>query len=210
VIKMKIRRRNWAVGMLMLLSAMPVFAGEGWTTVQPAYNLKRKAATVRVEGGRRLSLDLSLYGFVDVDATKEHPLDFESFYGEMRLDKNLGRGFALAAEYNGGTATKDTIRAGLTWTPQLAGKNFTIVKALPVDTAGKGAQVGLYSLQEFGNGLSGSLLAEYNFNPETIYAELRIKMELSNTLHLYGEARCSGKLAKMVCAPVVGLELKVQ
>ncbi|MBR9693256.1 hypothetical protein GOV07_05015 [Candidatus Woesearchaeota archaeon] len=197
-------------GLGMLLSTVPALAGDGWATIQPSYNAKSEAATVRVEGGTQLPLDLSLYGFADVDATTENPLDLESFYSEVRLTKALGKGFGVAAEYNGGTGMKGTVRAGVTYMPKLGKGSFTLLKAFPVDTAGYGAQLDLYSEQQMGKGWSGSVLADYNVDPGTVYAELKIKKELSSLVSVYGQARCFGTPSKMDCAPVAGLEVKLR
>ena len=196
-----------------LLCAATASAG-GWANMQPAYNTREDHATVRVEGGTKLAEHVNMYAFMDLDTTKADPFNFESIYAETRLKLGLDglekrlKSFELAAEYNGSTGGKDTVRFGLLYTPHVGKGNFTQFKLLPFETSGeKGAHVGVYSSQTLGKRLTLSALAEYNLRPRAIYFEGEANIKMTQPAALLLQARGFGKIdGKIDVAPVIGLK----
>ncbi len=213
----KVKKISIGIALASVLTGCATFSPRNnWLNIQPAYNFEAQHRTVRLEGGTNLTKDLSVYSYSDIDATKEKPTDFESFYNETRLnyllrpiDERL-KEFGLAVEYNGGTGTKDVLRFGLTHTTKVGDGNFTLLKFYPIETSGDlGMQVGLYTSQKLTDRLKANLLVDFNLKLRTIYAEPEIDIDITDILKLFCQARISMETDKPKNAeisPVIGLK----
>ncbi|HLC20361.1 MAG TPA: hypothetical protein VJK72_05545 [Candidatus Nanoarchaeia archaeon] len=180
--------------------------------VLPAYNVKNEHATIRIEGSSEPVKRLKLYSFADIDATKEKPIDFENWYGEVRLGYSLGdvakalEGLSAIAEYNGGNGLEDTVRFGPQWSSSLWKGNFISAKFFPFDIANKEMQAGLFVSQGIGK-VTTSLLGEYNFEPKTLYSEAEFAVKLTDRISAVAQARAfiPAKASDTEIAPIVGV-----
>src|SRR3989344_4937924 len=184
-------------------------------SVLPAYNIKQQHATVRVEASPEPAERIKLYSFIDADATKEKPVDFENMYGEVRLSYSLGglaevlTSLSAAAEYNGGNGLDDTVRFGPMFGKELWKGNFTAAKFFPVEvTEEKGMQVCFYVSQDIGDRVTASLLGEYNLKPKELYGEAEVGVKITDNISAVGQARIlvPHKGSDTDVAPVVGVK----
>ena len=206
---------------LLIGSVAVAFALSGCATpknnslsVFPAYNAKHQHATVRVEGMSEPVERVKVYSFLDADATKEKPADFEHFYWEGRASYSLGAidatiaPVSIAAEYNGGTGIEDTVRAGAMFANSLWEGNFTMAKVYPIESSGHiGMQAGLFVSQDVTDRVGVSALAEYNFKPQAVYGEAEVGVKLTDRLSAVGQVRAfiPKKSDENDIAPVVGV-----
>jgi hypothetical protein len=207
--KLKGKMRKAIMGLALLTElSTPDIKAEGWANIQPAYDTKAKHATVKLEGGTKIADNVSTYGFLHLDATKEKPTDLENFYGELRTAYSVTDILGLAAEYNGGNGTEDTIRLGITITPNLGKNNFTMLKFFPYETSEKkGPQWGLFTSQKLTDRIGASLLLDYNTNNRTLYVEPQISVELTKKLTGFLQGRHFGSIDdKIELAPIIGLK----
>jgi len=184
-------------------------------SVFPAYNAKQKHATVRVEGMSEPVERVKVYSFLDADAPKEKPADFENAYAEARLGYSLGGiddalvPLSVVAEYNGGNGVEDTVRFGAVFAKSLWKGNFTLAKVYPVESSGhKGMQCGIFVSQDITDRIGVSGLIEYNFKPRTVYGEAEIGIKLTDRLSAVGQVRAfvpTEKPDEKDIAPIVGV-----
>lgn len=199
-----------AVACLVLagaLSATSCARTQGWSNVQPAYNARQNALTVRVEGGTDITDKLNCYAFLDADTAEKNSADLENFYGEARVAYALNDVFRVAVEYDCGNNCKDLARVGLTITPKTGKRNFTMLKFWPVETSGqKGPQVCIYSSQKLTDKLSASMTAEYNIDSRTLYLEPELRFKPNDQFFAFLQGRGFGSIDdKIEFAPVIGV-----
>ena len=196
-----------------VLIATQAIAGN-WANVRPAYDMHDQHATVRFEGGSNLTDKLSIYGIVDLDATKQRPLDFEGFSGKMRSIYSLGNlgmrlgtfGVSAEGEFNSGSS--DKLRLGLTWNPSLGKGNFTQLRLYTGTANGiNDAQAVIYTSQTIMDRFTPNLLVIYNLKQGTMYAEPELDIKAAKKLEVMLQGRIFGALGKkMDVKPVVGLK----
>lgn len=203
-------RKAAAAAAVALATLVPAKAiAGGFMNVQPAFNTEAGHATIRLEGGTTLK-GMDVYGFADLDATKQRPADIEGVYAEFRVSYPVAKALGLAAEYNCGTGTKDTVRLGAVVKGGLWKGNFTLVKVFPVETSGeKGPQVSIYLSQDIGKKIAFSVLADVNTRPGTVYLEPELMVRITETAALFVQARGFGKIGgKMGFEPVTGVKIQ--
>lgn len=159
--------------------AVPARADD-WANIRPAYHIDAQHATVRLEGGADLGKRGKFYGFLDIDGSKENPLDFEQFYGEARGMLKLGKShWAAAAELDAGSGMGDFLRVGATYTPDTGKKNFTQLRLWPFETTSdRGPQISVFTDQQLSGRVSISGLLDYNSDPNTAYLEAEVDVKL--------------------------------
>ena len=190
---------------IVTLCSQPVKAGE-WTTVKGAVSTKNPHALVTVESDAEISSRLSVFGFIDAEATEEKPYDFKSLYCEGRVTLKFNNLVRAIAEYNGGNNYEDTIRLGIAVTPKLGKDNFTFIKLIPYETTEKkGPQASLFTLQNLTDRLSASILADYNLDSKTLYLEPTLDYKLGNNLSAFIQGRSFGKVGEFDFVPYVGI-----
>ncbi|HLC22744.1 MAG TPA: hypothetical protein VJJ79_03145, partial [Candidatus Nanoarchaeia archaeon] len=115
----------------------------------------------------------------------------------------------IAAEYNGGKGIEDTVRFGAVFARSLWKGNFTLAKVYPTETTGeKGAQFGLFISQDIAERVHASVLAEYNFKPNSLYGEAEVGVKLTERISAVGQVRAFLPLKSpedKEIAPIVGI-----
>lgn len=187
-----------------------------WMNISPGYAPKRDVATVRVEGGTKVTPHASVYGFADFDSTPQNKTDLQAAYAEVRAAHDLGEisdgltDVHLLAEYNGGTGIEDTVRFGVGYTPQIASGNFTLLKLLPFETQGSyGPQIGVFTSQQITKDLGASLFIDYNINPKTIYSELELNYTIHENWAVFIQGRGFGTSDSFAVEPVMGIRYNI-
>ena len=186
--------------------ALPARAGN-WANVQPAYNLNAEHAIMRLEAGADLSDHTKFYGFLDLDGSKEHPLDLQNFYGEARVMRKLGKSnWAAACEFDVGSDLDDFVRIGATYTPKTGKGNFTQLRLWPLETSGdRGPQLSVFSSQDLTDRVSVNGLLDYNVEPNTAYIEAGIEAKVGRKASIFAQARGFGEIGgAMQISPFVG------
>ena len=190
-------------------------ASDNWFTFQPGYNIKKEHSTARIEGGSKLKDKISTYGFIDLNASKEEPTNMQSVYAEGRINIQPTKQvpLALTAEYNGATFLEDTIRLGITYTPNLGKNNFTYLKYLPLETSGEhGQQATFFTSQQLTPRLRANLTADYNIDQKVLMLEPKVKLKLTDRVSAFVRnqsfTRPSFKKIREGIAPIIGLEFK--
>lgn len=205
-------RKAAAAAAIALATLVPAKAiAGGFMNMQPAFNTEARHATVRVEGGTSVK-GMDVYGFADLDATKQRPADIESVYAEFRVAYQIAKALGLAAEYNGGTGMKDTVRLGAVVKGGLWKGNFTLVKVFPLETSGeKGPQVSIYISQDIGKTVVLSATADINTKPKTVYLEPEVMARITETAALFIRQGAFGKIGeKMDFAPIMGVKIQLK
>ena len=98
---------------------------QDWHSLTATHNLSEDRQVLRLQRG-----DQNTYGFLDLFGKKA---DFESVYAEFRARKDIGKGFSVGLEYNGGTDVKDLVRPHLAYSTEL-GPVFLDVKFSPLES----------------------------------------------------------------------------
>jgi hypothetical protein len=145
------------------------------------------------------------YGFFDIFGDK--CFNLQSFYGEFRARKSLGKGFSLGAEYNGGTGIKDKIRLHGSYTRKF-GPLLTDVKFSPVETSLEdGMELGVYTSAEFG---PWSLSGWVDFGMDYDFGNFRYKGEAEASRKFADNAYVIGRIEKYPWqeGPVYSIGLK--
>ena len=83
---------------------------------------------------------------------------------------------------------------------------------MPFETTGdKGTQIGVYTKQQFTEKLSGSLLLDYNFKPNSIYSEPELSIKLKERINLFGQLRIFAPLddaKEKTITPLIGFKFR--
>lgn len=178
------------IGIIGLISAEALNAAANAGEIKAAFNPNDKKGIVTVEESRKISDDISCYGFADFE-TNAHT---SSLYGEARIFYSMGQNLGLIGEYNGGTGYADTLRLGIGLKGSIGKNNFTLLKLLPFETTGqKGPQISLFTSQNIGS-LCLSVLADFNAQKGTIYLEPTATMRVNDELYLMFQGRQFGNL----------------
>lgn len=206
-------RKIAAASMLAVSTLLPVraLAEDGFMNIYPAYNTKAQYATIRLEGGVKPMDKINVYGFADIDATKQKPADMENVYAEVRVAYSVAKALGLAAEYNGGNSMKDIVRLGAVFMPKIAEGNFTLIKLFPIETSGeRGPQVSVYASQEITKRITASIVADYNTKSRTIYLEPELLVKIVKSTSMFVQGRGFGPIdGKIDFAPVVGVKIQL-
>lgn len=204
--------------LLLLATATPALAGDGFLNIQPAYKPKESTSTVRVEG---LAFDgkFCLYGWADLERVGSEALPGKARFGELRLDYTAldtkVASFALSTEYEGLTAGLDRQKVGVVITPKLGEQNFTSIELWPYQTdATRGPQASLFTKQHLTPKLSTSALLVYDFahgtGPEKtgagFYREFEVEHKFSDAVRGFAQVRFAGDPQSWVPSYVAGVK----
>ena len=214
------RTRSGLVATLVGASALTATAQaqSGWFNLQPAYNTETESPTLRLESGADLGKGFDLYGFVDIDASKERSFDLETFYGEARLSYSLEdisdslKGFKLATEYNGGSNVDDLMRLGIKYDTSLGKGNYLSLRAFPFETSGDaGPKIGIFTTQDLTDRISAQVLLNYYPDSKSFYLEPEVNFKIGGNTSLFLQGRSFGELNKDLISdmtPVIGIKFK--
>ena len=155
---------------------------QDWQSLTATHNLNNQSQVLRFQRG-----DENTYGFLDLYGKNAY---FETTYGEFRARKNLGKGFGVGLEYNGGSGVKDLIRPHVSYTTEI-GPLFLDVKFSPLEsTLEQGQQLGLYGSTKlpYGFGVESWVDFDYKDGKITPLGEIEASKELSKDLDLVARA----------------------
>ncbi|MBC8500959.1 MAG: hypothetical protein H8D38_04305 [DPANN group archaeon] len=149
---------------------------QDWQTLTGVYNVNHDATALRFQRGTD-----NTYGFLDLFGNKHG--DLETMYGEFRVKKNLGKGFSMGLEYNGGTGLDDLIRPQVGYSGNL-GHVFIDAKFSPTEsTRSQGQQLGVYASTNIaGIGIEGWADFDYIDGKVTPMGEIEASKEVSDGL----------------------------
>ncbi|MEK6918219.1 MAG: hypothetical protein AABW51_04700 [Nanoarchaeota archaeon] len=159
----------------LALSAVPTLASAQWQNATATYKTDN-TSTVKLQRGTK-----NAYGFLNLYGDKN--FDFESMYGEARVRKSFGKGFAVGAEYNGGIGVRDILRPQVSYTKQV-GPIFLDAKFSPIETSRKlGSQLGIYASTNYkALGLEGWVDLDYKSGKITPSGELEGSFKIAKDL----------------------------
>lgn len=155
---------------------------QDWQNLTFTHNLSEQRQVLRLQRG-----DKNSYGFLDLFGKG---VDFESIYGEFRLRKNLGKGFDVGLEYNGGTGVRDLVRPHIAFTKEV-GPMFFDIKFSPLEsTLKQGQQLGLYCSVKLPLGLGLESWHDFDYKDKKIthMGEVELSKNISKKLSAVGRA----------------------
>lgn len=168
--------------------------------------LRGNYPSARLEG---LTTDLpgkiTLYSFVDVEASKDDESTFNNFL-ELRLFKTFYEGLGTVAElnaFNGGTGVG---RLGIIYTPEIRDLFFAL-RLFPLQTGELGnSQFGVYARKDFEAGFLEGLLEYNHFKDieDVVYGEIQGGIKLTDQLSAVGQLRYDG-FSRTKIKPYAGL-----
>ncbi len=170
----------------MLCAASPAFSQEAENPVKKIWG--NVTATVKSDGKNQLKFrrgTANTFGSLDVFGDRN--FDMESFYGEFRARKPIGKGFAVGAEYNGGTNVNDLVRFHASYSRKI-GPVYTDVKFSPVATSLEdGMEMGISATADIGNwNFIGWSDIGYDYDKFSYKGELDISRKIGNSAYVVG------------------------
>jgi len=168
--------------MALIASLGAQVEAQDWHSLTATHNLSEDRQVLRLQRG-----DQNTYGFLDLFGKKA---DFESVYAEFRARKDIGKGFSVGLEYNGGTDVKDLVRPHLAYSTEL-GPVFLDVKFSPLEsTLGQGQQLGFYGSVALPLGFKVESWVDFDYKNGKItpLGEIEASKELSKDLDLVARA----------------------
>lgn len=175
--------------------------------VQPAIDTNERATTVRLEGGADISDKVSLYGFMNLNASEESPFDFENYYLESRLAYAINDKLKLSLEIDSGSDMEDFQRLGVLYTPETWKNNFTMIRLFPFETNGNyGPQATIFTSQDLTDKTSLWLTVDYNIEPEIAFVELELNNKMNDRYTRFVQLRAFGPIDDLDSSVVFGLK----
>ena len=179
------------------VGALEAGAGDSFINIQPSQNTRQQNSALRVEGGKNVNDNLSLYGFADLDAAKEGDVDVENIFLKGRVDYNVKGPLGLAADYTGGNNLDDRVRAGITLTPKTWKGNFTQFTLFPYDSeTDNGTQAVVFGSQKLGKRVIASVLADYDLESKGFYLEPNVDVKLTDKVSAFAQGRAFGDVGE--------------
>lgn len=163
-----------------ILFPLSARAQDSWANARFGFSPNQSYATATLEGSTAFTNTLKFYGFTELDATKDKPLDLgESAFVKLRLTQSLGANTSIIGEFLGATGAQGRGRFGVAFTPSLGKDNFTLLAIFPADTnKEKGPQVFLFTSQQLTDKIYAQLLADYASKPGTVYIEPELDIQI--------------------------------
>lgn len=101
-------------------------------------------------GSKNLPLGLETYGLLDLESESKKP-EFEKFYGDLRLTKNICKNLRLSERSTVASGMKDVVRLGLKYLPKMKNGDVLTVEFYPIESDGK-QTLYVYGMKKLANG----------------------------------------------------------